>query len=367
MTSARLRPYQERAAGFLAARSRGLVVAPAGAGKTILAAAAAQRVLKPGDSALWVANTREQVEQAIEAIKLFPVPGTEWDVECVAARPDGRRYRLVVMDECHHAGGARTWIEIADAAGSILWGVTATPDHPDEERNKKLREIFGEYFEVSREEVKAGGHLVNGLVRVLHLDRPAEYDGLIRPLVEAEVARRKHRFRFIPESEHRKRVTWQFTSEHLQHNLRRNAAIAATAKTEMWAGEVVIILVGSIAHGGELVEAIPGSALITSKLPAKLRRERIAALRAGELKCAICTSLMDEGADVPVASVLILAAGGRSAAKTVQRTGRVMRPHAGKSCGIVYDFSDRGLVYAHAQYKARLRVYRELGYEIENP
>lgn len=363
----KLRPYQSAAAAFLAARSKGLVVAPAGAGKTILAAAASQRVLKAGDRALWVANTREQVDQAIEAIKLFPVAGTEWDVECVAARPDGRRYRLVVMDECHHAGGARTWIEIADAAGSILWGVTATPDHPDEERNEKLRALFGEFFEIAREEVMAGGHLVSGIVRILHLDTPGQYDATIRPLVEAEVKRRKHRFRFIPESEHRKRVTWQFTSEHLRNNLTRNAALVATARAEMKAGEVVIILVGSIEHGEELAGQIPGSAVINSKLPAKLRRERIQALRSGTLKCAICTSLMDEGADVPVASVLILAAGGRSAAKTVQRTGRVMRPHAGKSCGVVYDFSDRGLVYAHAQYKARLRVYRELDYEIENP
>ena len=64
-----LRPYQSAAVEWITPRQRGMVVAPAGSGKTIIAAHAAARVLRPGQRALWVANTREQVDQAVRAIQ----------------------------------------------------------------------------------------------------------------------------------------------------------------------------------------------------------------------------------------------------------------------------------------------------------
>ena len=115
------------------------------------------------------------------------------------------------------------------------------------------------------------------------------------------------------------------------------------------------------------MEQIDGAQMLHSKLPGRERRQRVEDLRAGRLRCAVATSLLDEGADFPIAGVLILAAGGRSATKTVQRAGRVMRPHAGKECGVVYDFVDRGLAHANAQWKARRRTYLELGYTLEEP
>jgi superfamily II DNA or RNA helicase len=79
----------------------------------------------------------------------------------------------------------------------------------------------------------------------------------------------------------------------------------------------------------------------------------------------IATSLADEGLDVPRAAVLILAAGGRSASKIEQRTGRVMRPHESKEIGTIHDFADEGASFAHAQFKARMKIYKKLGYTIE--
>ena len=77
------------------------------------------------------------------------------------------------------------------------------------------------------------------------------------------------------------------------------------------------------------------------------------------------SSLADEGLDVPRASVLVLAAGGRSAGKLEQRAGRVLRPFEGKSAGVVHDFLDRGCLFGHAQARARTKVYEKLGYHPE--
>ena len=363
-----LRPYQAAAVDWLGPRKRGMVVAPAGSGKTIVAAAAAARVLTRGQKALWVANTREQVDQAVKAISSTPgAAGVEWDVECAAARPSAPLYDLIIMDEAHHSPAQTFWAVVESCRPEArLWGFTATPWHDtDEARNEAVQSAFQEFFTIDRDEVKEGGHLVDGVVKVVDLDQPMEYEAEIEPLVSKELRRRCALWPWQDPVEHKRRAIWMITSRHLQENVKRNAAIVNLARSEMAAGETVIVLVGSIEHGEFLCEAIEGSAILHSKLPKKLRKQRVDDLRSGALRCAIATSLMDEGADFPRASVLILAAAGRSSTKTIQRVGRVMRPHAGKTQGVVYDFADRGLIFAHAQHKARMRVYRELNYTLE--
>ncbi len=357
-----LRPYQQEAVDYVLPRRRAMVVAPAGSGKTIIGAAAV--AAKNPHGFAWTANTMEQVQQAESA--LLAAGRTGGLVCCMMARPDLSDCDLVVVDECHHAPAA-VWDAVIHSARpeATIWGLTATPFGDDEERNQQVKELFQDFAIIGLDEVKAGGHLVDGVVKLVDLDRFGEYDADLKPKVEAEVRRRCARFRFVPEHEHRKRATWQITSEHLQENLKRNAAAVNIAKAELEQGETVLILVGSIEHGERLAEQIPGAVVLNSKLPAKVRRQRIEDLRSGKIRCAVATSLADEGMDIPAISVCMLVAPGRSATKTIQRTGRAMRPHKGKTTGVVYDFVDRGLVYAHAQHKARMRTYRELGYTIE--
>jgi superfamily II DNA or RNA helicase len=359
-----LRAYQSECVQFLTDRPRGFVIAPAGSGKTVVGAAACHRVLRSGDRVAWLANTREQVEQADTALKRVGV--NDALVACIAAQPDLTTYDIVVIDEAHHAPAA-TWHATIGTATKArhLWGLSATPWSDDKARNTSVQQTFLEFIEIDRADVMAGGHLVPGIVKVIDIDQPRAYDDELSEQVSREVARRTRVFRNLPEHEHRRRVIWQYTQEHLRENPARNAEIVYIAKQEVQRGQTVIVLVGSINHGEILADEIgPSAACIHSKLPTKYRRELIENLKDGTLRCAVATSLLDEGADFPRASVLILAAGGRSSTKTIQRAGRVMRPYEGKTCGIVYDFADRGLSFAHAQWKARFRVYEELGYEI---
>lgn len=77
--------------------------------------------------------------------------------------------------------------------------------------------------------------------------------------------------------------------------------------------------------------------------------------------------MADEGLDVPVASVLVMACAGRSAAKIEQRTGRVLRAYGDKSRGTIYDFVDRQHSLLANQSRARQEVYRRLGYRVTEP
>jgi superfamily II DNA or RNA helicase len=130
------------------------------------------------------------------------------------------------------------------------------------------------------------------------------------------------------------------------------------------AADPVLILVSTIEHGEALKLDIFDSEICHAGLPKKTRAQIISDYREGKIHCLIATSLADEGLDVPRATVLILAAGGRSAAKLEQRAGRVMRPHEDKEFGVIHDFADRAARLAHAQHTARLRTYKRLGYEI---
>lgn len=358
-----LRNYQSRAVDFLLPRRRGFVVAPAGSGKTIMAAAAAAQKAQSFDRVVWLANTREQCEQARDACATMAwADPVTLDICCVAAQPDVSGAAIVIVDESHHLP-ARTWWNTISNADCIVWGFSATPWSGDWERDGTLKAFFGEtnFITIPRAEVMEGGNITKGIVTIHDLDTAGEFDAEIDARAEIKTARRAAKHPHIPRDEHERRARWQFTAEAVRANAARNARIVSLATGER---QSVLILVGTVEHGAELHQRIPGSAVVYSKLGKKKRTAVIEAFRRGELRCLIATSLADEGLDVPRAAVLILAAGGRSAGKLEQRAGRVMRPHEGKEFGLVHDFADRGAGLAHNQFRARVRTYKRLGYQI---
>ena len=99
-----LRPYQARAVEFCKPRPRAMVHAPAGSGKTIIASNVAAAVAEPFDRCIWLANTREQVQQAHDAIAATAqrVP-VLYEVGCVAGKLDTAKADILILDECFTA------------------------------------------------------------------------------------------------------------------------------------------------------------------------------------------------------------------------------------------------------------------------
>jgi len=81
------------------------------------------------------------------------------------------------------------------------------------------------------------------------------------------------------------------------------------------------------------------------------------ALRDGSQKVVIATTLADEGLDIPGLDVLILAGGGKSETRALQRIGRALRKTEEKTGAIVVDFLDEArFLEDHSQ--RRLEIYR---------
>ena len=67
----------------------------------------------------------------------------------------------------------------------------------------------------------------------------------------------------------------------------------------------------------------------------------------------------DEGLDIARLERLVLATPARAEGRTVQRLGRLMRPHPGKREPVLYDLVDAD-DRSQRQFRARVRAYRRV-------
>lgn len=364
------RPYQLPAAEYLITRKRGMVQSPAGSGKTIIAALALDMVLRsrPRTETVkvgWLANTQEQCAQAISALALFPSISqwAEVKVACAAAQTDWSDRKLLIVDECHHVSTALGWQKQIDKCEGAIWGLTATP--PDE--MSEFYGVFVFYFGdnwhvIERKEV--GSNLAHAKVVLLSASDFGVEDK-INAEVEATMRWRRKYWRG-GEGELWGQVCFQCIIEHgIVNNRARNQAAIDTVKRH--ASQQVLMLVNQVEHAGWMASQLPNAVACFSKMGKKKREAALEAFKRGEVKCIVATSLADEGLDLPNAGVLVMVSGGRSKRLAEQRTGRVLRSFAGKTHGLIYDFTDE-LVHplAAKQSRARQDVYRELGYEFAN-
>lgn len=354
-----LRDYQSKAVNWLHPRNRGWVVAPAASGKTIIAAAAlcarqraATDLLKIG----WLANTREQVDQAWEAINQFGY----WEgarVECAAAQTNWSDRDVLVVDEFHHSA-APTWMAQIETCTGVRWGFTATPGD-DWSKLLVLTKLFGDRYDIDRSAVS---HML-AKAQVVWLDAS---DPLAAAKIDASVETQLRRREPWWKGE-----AWQLEAqckwraaidEGIVGNLARTQAAVSTANAEIGLGRRVLLLVNEVEHGKNIASQVQGSVACFAAMGVKARRKALDDFRSGACRCLVATSLADEGLDLPMIDSLILVSGGRSRTKVEQRTGRALRQFAGKDKAVIFDFADSFHPFMQNQAVSRSRLYKELGY-----
>lgn len=101
-----------------------------------------------------------------------------------------------------------------------------------------------------------------------------------------------------------------------------------------------LILVKQINHGRILETLIDDCTFLSGSDSGERRVEVFNDLREGRLSRIIATTIADLGLDLPICQNLILAAGGKSSTRHLQRIGRVARPYPGKKIARVIDFDD---------------------------
>jgi DNA repair protein RadD len=375
-----LRPYQLPAVHALAKCDLGYIKAPAGSGKTIIAASALRRredYEARTYRVLWIAYTRELLTQGESACKACGVQ-SEVDYKCMQGltAKDLESYDFVIVDECHHvwAKESRTVLRgtlLKTDSGEIVrkyhnrepmrrcivWGMSATPERENKEED--ITPIIGPcVYEVPPEAVAEAGGVLPAVVRVVEYHDAGLADN-VRECAGKEI-------RGWMSEEQANRVVWRHVLRlGVTENKARLGMIADIANREINAGQSVIVLVDSVTQANALACMIEGSEPLHGKLSKKRREGVSEAFKAGVCKCVISAALLDEGYDAPIASVLILARAGKAEGKLTQRVGRVLRPYPGQTCGVVYDIKDTGHGMLTAQFWKRLRLYKGMGFSIE--
>lgn len=138
----------------------------------------------------------------------------------------------------------------------------------------------------------------------------------------------------------------------------RNRKILELVSSYVSEGKSVMVIVKSLDHGEALNGMIPSSIYMHGSVSSGDRLAALDDFRSGRTKVLIGTKIYDEGVNIPCMDVLILAAGGTSPVKSIQRVGRALRKTATKDSAVIVDFIDQGHKTLFRHSNERMKAYR---------
>jgi superfamily II DNA or RNA helicase len=344
---------------------RGVVVLPTGTGKTHVALLAIERAARP---ALVITPTIDLLNQWYgELIDAFGEPigllgGGDYDLQPLTVstydsayihyQRFGNRFGLLVFDEAHHLP-SQSYMETA--IGSIApyrLGLTATPDRVDG-KQALLPELVGPI--IYRREIPqlAGVFLAEYRVERLFVDlSPEEAERYrqardqYRGFVEAHgisMSSQGGWQRFIQETSRSPEGRAAFLAYREQKRL----AQAAPSKLHLLERlldrhhqDRILIFTADNATVYQIARRFLVPAITYQTRP-KERRKILQRFHAGEYPILVTGQVLDEGVDVPAASVGIILGGTGSTRQHVQRLGRLLRRHGDKQA-LLYEVVTRG-------------------------
>jgi superfamily II DNA or RNA helicase len=342
-----LRPYQIDVIGeykqtIAAGQKRIILVAPTGAGKTVIAADIIKSSIAAWRRILVLAHRREIITQTCEKLNRFgishgiilagtpPRPLEPVQIASVqtlfqrAIRTDRMLLpiaHLLVIDECHHCP-AQSYRKIVDAyPDATLLGLTATPCRGD---GRGLGGIFETIIECPQvPELIEQGYLVK--TRVYAPINPNLVGVRVQAgdYIETQLADRMDRPKLVGDI---------VTHWHKYGERRRTVCFAVNVSHSIHIRDEFI-------RSGVRAEHIDGAT------PKPERDAVLARLASGETELVANCMVLTEGWDLPEVSCAVLARPTRKMGLYRQMIGRVLRPAEGKSDAIILDHS--GAVFLH--------------------
>lgn len=357
-----LRDYQQEALDAWTANDRrGVLELPTGSGKTVVAVAAMAALSTP--TLVVVPTVDLLIQWRRELATEFDAPvgqlgGGEQTVEDLTVstydsaylRADelGDRFGFLVFDEAHHLGG-EGYRDIARLfAAPARLGLTATFERPDGAHtvvadllgpvvyDRSVDELAGEHladYELRRVEVTltpdereayeaAQGTFVDYLkTSGLSLSSGSDYQELVKR----------------SGSDPRAREALLAKQEARSIMMNSDAKVAALSRIlDRHPDERIIVFT---AHT-DLVYRLADRFLIppiTAETGAAERRSILDRFREGTYTRVVAANVLDEGVDVPDASVAVVLSGSGSEREFTQRLGRVLRPKRDGRTAICYE------------------------------
>jgi len=124
-----------------------------------------------------------------------------------------------------------------------------------------------------------------------------------------------------------------------------------------------LILVNKIAHG-ELLAKKLSIPFLSGQSSAPEREAAIEDMKAGNVSGVIASTIWDEGIDIANIKTVILAGGGKSTIKNLQRLGRGLRLSEGKTQLQLVDFLDQSPAILSRHSQLRKALWLEQGFKV---
>jgi len=353
-----LRPYQEAAVSdackALDKHGNTIVVAPTGAGKTIMLSALVGERYKDGKKILVMQHRDELVDQnksKFERINPYIttsiVNGTikNWDgntifsmVQTISRERNLRdrpKFDMIVVDESHHAA-ADTYLKVINAVkednpDAEIVGFTATPNRGD---GKGLRSVFNNCSHQIE---------ITTLIREGFLVPPKSY------VVDCGVGDQLNNV---------SRKGNDFDMEQVEaimnHKVINDKVV--TEWIERAEGRKTVVFCSTIKHAEDLLESFVehdiDAKLVTGDTPKDERAETLHELAYGDLQVVVNVSVLTEGFDAPAVSCIVLTRPCSQKGTMVQMIGRGLRtidpeefPGVVKTDCVVLDFGTSVLTH----------------------
>jgi len=151
--------------------------------------------------------------------------------------------------------------------------------------------------------------------------------------------------------------------KYITNNKDRNDYIAGMVEKIRTKPSKTLIITKNLDHAKTLNELIPGSHLLMGENSLDERDEKVQEFLEEEASVLIGTVIFQTGINIPEITHLINARGLKSEVATLQAAGRALRRHDSKAQVFIYDFlDDAPYLLQHA--KQRVKSYKSLGFDV---
>lgn len=367
--TAALRPDQQQAVQDLAASEQGILVAPPGTGKTVIACAL---IARHGVSTLILVDRKALADQWRKRIqelmgeKCGQIGGgrakTTGRIDVALLPTLARRenvadltagYGLVIADECHHVPAA-AFSHVMNQVPARCWlGLTATPyrrDRLDELMYHQLGQVGHTMAPQYPDQLPRERSDIPSPTLELTVHRTSfVYDGVADPAEPGGISKI---YKDLVANEDRLQ---QITDDVL-------AAYRRQAK--------ILLLTTWKSHLDRFAERFRKAGLdpvvFSGAMKAKERRSAVARLAEADDGAPLLVlgtgSYIGEGFDCPQLDTLFLAAPISFKGRLVQYAGRITRPYPGKNSATVHDYHDELTPVLAASLNKRAPGYVALGF-----
>ncbi len=352
--NAQLREHQQTVIESISKKDLGVIVAPPGSGKTIVALKIISEKQQP---TLIIVHRKQLVEQWIERIETFlGIPkieigkigqgknkvGKKITVATIQSlskeldKPENENlstvFGIIIVDECHHIPAETFRNTITKLKTFYLYGLTATP--------------FRKYND--------------GKLIFIHLG------DVIAEIKSSEISTTKQAKITIRNTEldvpfNSKTDKFEILSKILVHDSARNKLILEDIKTELDKGKKVVIITERKEHIDSLYQYLKQSyeaITLSGEDSESYRNSKWKILKDGNYQALITTGqFFGEGTDLQNANCLFLVYPFAFEGKLIQYIGRVQRSEVTPT---IYDYRDYKIDYLNKLFLKRNTYYRKI-------